>query len=232
MSSSKVAIVTGASHGIGYSIACELASMGYSLGILSRTADEIGATAHEIESTHAGVKVIAEAFDVSDRAAALRFISRVERELGVVSVLVNNAGEYLPGTTKASAEQVRRMMEVNYDAATFFVEGVVEGMRRNHSGYIFNIASVCGVEAYADVGAYCASKFALVGWSQALDKELAKDGIKVTALCPSWVYTRLASGSPLKPHQMIQPDDIAKSVRYLLSLSPAVRVREVVMHCE
>ena len=232
MSSPKVAIVTGASHGIGYSIACELASMGYALGIVSRTAQEISATAEEISTTHSGVKVLAEAFDVSDRVAALRFSARVERELGVISVLVNNAGEYLPGTTAVSAEQARRMMDVNYNAATFFVEGVVEGMRRNRSGYIFNIASVCGVEAYADVGAYCASKFALVGYSTALDKELAKDGIKATAVCPSWVHTRLASGSPLEAHQMIQPDDIAKSVRYLLNLSPAARVRELVIHCQ
>jgi 3-oxoacyl-[acyl-carrier protein] reductase len=232
MSSGKVAIVTGASHGIGRAIAHELASMGYSLGIVSRKADEIARTAHEIASMHAGVRVITEAFDVSDRDSALRFVARVGRELGDVSVLVNNAGEYLPGTTKASAEQVRRMMEVNYNAATFFVEGVVEGMRRANSGYILNIASICGVEAYAEVGAYCASKFALVGYSNALDQELAADGIKVTALCPSWVHTRMASASPLQAHQMIQPDDIAKSVRYLLSLSPAARVREVVLHCE
>jgi 3-oxoacyl-[acyl-carrier protein] reductase len=231
MSSPKVAIVTGASRGIGCAIANELASMGYALGIVSRNPDEIEARSRELSERYAGCKVVTGAFDVSERSSVVRFVADVESVLGPVSVLVNNAGEYLPGTTKATADQVRRMMEVNYNAATFFVEGVLKGMQRLHGGYIFNVASVCGVEAYPDVGAYCASKFALVGYSAALDKELAAYGIKVTALCPSWVNTRLASGAPLQGDEMIQPEDLAKTVRYLMSLSPAARVRELVMHC-
>jgi 3-oxoacyl-[acyl-carrier protein] reductase len=104
-------------------------------------------------------------------------------------------------------------------------------MKKASGGHIINIASICGVEAYPEVGGYCASKFALVGYSEALDQELADFGIKVTAICPSWVTTRMSSRSPVPPELRIQPEDMASTVRYVLSLTAAARVRQVVIHC-
>jgi NAD(P)-dependent dehydrogenase (short-subunit alcohol dehydrogenase family) len=82
------------------------------------------------------------------------------------------------------------------------------------------------------VGNYCASKFALVGYSSSLAQELAPVGIKVTALCPDWVNTRQAINAPMKPEEMIQTSDIAATVRYLLSLGRTAAVREIVIHCK
>jgi len=228
----NVAIVTGASRGIGLAIATELASQGYSLGIIARTRADIEGVSLDLQKQFPLVRVISGVFDVVDGVSAVDFVRRVCAELGIVSVLVNNAGHYQLGTSSMPMEESQRLMDVNFLAATRFVQAVLPSMKKLGRGYIFNIASLCGVEAFADVGSYSASKFALVGYSSSLAQELAPMGIKVTALCPSWVNTRQAGGAPIKPEEMIQTSDIAVTIRYLLSLGPTASIRKIVIHCK
>jgi short-subunit dehydrogenase len=227
----SVAVVTGASRGIGNAIAKDLAKQGYSLGLIARVEEDLIMAADELRMLHPEITVCAMACDLASEEDTLSAISKIITELGSVTVLVNNAGEYRFGTSTMEPDQLRRLLEVNFVAATRLVQAVLPSMKEAGTGYIVNIASICGVEAYAEVGGYCASKFALVGYSEALDQELANDGIKVTAICPSWVATRMSSRSPIPPESRIQPEDIAGTVRYLLSLTPAARVRQVVVHC-
>jgi short-subunit dehydrogenase len=226
----KVAVVTGASKGIGFAIASELASLGYSLGLIARSQSDIEEASREIQKRFPGVNVITEAFDIVEGNAE-GFISRVCDELGSVSVLVNNAGYYRTGTSSMPMDEVQRSIDVNFLAAVRFVQAVLPSMKKLGKGYIFNVASLCGVEAFPDVGNYSASKFALVGYSSALSQELAPIGIKVTALCPSWVNTQNSEGAPMKQSEMIQTDDLALTVRYLLSLGSSASVREIVIRC-
>lgn len=228
----NVAIVTGASRGIGLAIATELAGLGYSLGLVSRSSAEIESASREILKQFPEVKIVTSAFDVTDGVSAENFVKLVSSELGIVSVLVNNAGDYRLGTSSMPIDELQQLMDVNFIAATRFVHAVLPAMKKLGRGYIFNIASVCGVEAYGDVGSYCASKFALVGYSSSLTQELAPMGIKVTAICPSWVNTRIASGSSKKPEEMIQPGDLATTIRYLLGLGQSASIREIVIHCK
>ncbi len=228
----NVAIVTGASRGIGLAIATELAGLGYSLGIVARTKPDIERAAESIRKQYPEVMVIDEAFDVVDGASTKNFVRRVSEELGTVSVLVNNAGDYKTGTSLMPTEETQRMMDVNFLAATRFVQAVLPSMKKSGRGYIFNIASMCGVQAFSDVGNYCASKYALVGYSSSLAQELAATGIKVTAVCPSWVNTRQAEGAPIEPEEMIQTNDIALTIRYLLTLGMSASIREIVIHCK
>ncbi len=225
------AIVTGASRGIGNAIANDLAAQGYSLGLIARVEEDLRAAARKIQLSHPGISVYAMACDLASEQETEKAVTTLLDQLGSVSVLVNNAGEYLQGTSTMEPERLRRLLEVNFVAACRLVQAVLPKMKEGKSGYIFNIASICGVEAYPEVGGYCASKFALVGYSEALDQELANYGIKVTAICPSWVTTRMSSRSPVPPELRIQPEDMASTVRYLLSLTPAARVRQVVVHC-
>jgi len=213
-------------------VAAELAGMGYSLGLIARSNEDIKKSALEIGERFPAVRTITGAFDVADGLSTDDFVKNVCSELGDVSVLVNNAGDYRTGTSEMPAEVTERMMDVNFLAAARFVQAVLPSMKKTGSGYIFNIASICGVEAFSDVGSYCASKFALVGYSSSLAQELAPMGIKVTALCPGWVNTRQAASAPIKPEEMIQTSDIAATVRYLLSLGPTASVREIVIHCK
>jgi len=227
----SVAIVTGASRGIGNAIARELAEQGYSLGLIARGDPDLRQAAQELRTAYPGISVSALACDLASETATTEAIATLIDELGPVSVLVNNAGEYQPGTSTMEPDQLRRIMEVNFVAASRLVQAVLPGMKEARKGYIINIASICGIEAYPDVGGYCASKFALVGYSEALDQEVARHGIKVTAICPGWVATRLSSRSPIPPESQIQPEDIARTVRYLLSLSRAARIRQITVRC-
>jgi 3-oxoacyl-[acyl-carrier protein] reductase len=227
----KVAIVTGASRGIGLAIALELAGQGYSLGIIARSKSGIEKAAADIQKKFSRSKVFPAAFNAADGESADNFVSRVNSELGIVSVLVNNAGDYRKGTSSMTPDELQKLMDVNFLAAANFVRAVLPSMKKLGGGHIFNIASICGVQAFADVGGYSASKFALVGYSSALAQELAPSGIKVTALCPSWVNTKQAAGAPVKPEKMIQPEDIAVTIRYLLSMRPTASIREIVIHC-
>ena len=227
----NAAIVTGASRGMGYAIALELASQGYSLGLMAQKEDGIKKAAEEIRKKYPEVKIVTAAFDVADGARVNEFINRVTSELGDILILVNNAGDNPTGTSTMPIDELQRLMDVNFLATTRFVQGVLPSMKKNGRGHIFNIASICGVEAFADVGGYCASKYALVGYSSSLTQELSPMGIKVTALCPSWVNTEMASRAPLKPEEMIQTSDIALTIRYLLSLGPTASIREIVIHC-
>ena len=227
----KAALITGASRGIGLAIARELAALGYSLGLVSRSQTDLHTAADSLRAEHPGIEIVTGAFDVADDSKIKSFVEDVSNQFGGVSVMVNNAGELDQGTSQATPETLRRLVEVNLIAATVFAQAVIPAMKRERKGYIVNIASICGVEAYPEVGAYCASKFGLVAYSHALDQELAPYGIKVTALCPSWVNTRMSAHSPVKREEMIQPADLGGTVRYLLSLSAGARVREMVIHC-
>jgi short-subunit dehydrogenase len=231
MKQDKVAVVTGASQGIGYAIATELASLGYSLGLIARTKADIEKTSRDIQKKYPDVKVIYSAFDIVDGAKADNFIRRVCTELGSISVLINNAGYYRSGTSSVPMDEVQRLIDVNFFAAVRFVQAVLPSMKKLGRGYIFNIASLAGVETFAEVGSYSGSKFALVGYSKSLSQELAQLGIKVTVLCPSWVNTKNSKDAPMKPEQMIQVEDIALTVRYLLSLGSSALVREIIIRC-
>jgi len=231
MKQDKVAVVTGASQGIGLAIATELASLGYSLGLIARTKADIEKTSRDIQKKYPDVKVINAAFNIVDGAKADNFIRRVCSELGSISVLINNAGYYRSGTSSVPMDEVQRLIDVNFFAAVRFVQAVLPSMKKLGHGYIFNIASLAGVETFAEVGSYSGSKFALVGYSKSLAQELAPLGIKVTVLCPSWVNTKNSKDAPMKPVQMIQVEDLALTIRYLLSLGSSALVREIIIRC-
>ena len=231
MKQDKVAVVTGASQGIGLAIATELASLGYSLGLIARTKADIEKTSRDIQKKYPDVKVINAAFDIVDGAKADNFIRLVYSELGSISVLINNAGYYRSGTSSVPMDEVQRLIDVNFFAAVRFVQAVLPSMKILGRGYIFNIASLAGVETFAEVGSYSGSKFALVGYSKSLAQELAPLGIKVTVLCPSWVNTKNSKDAPMKPVQMIQVEDLALTIRYLLSLGSSALVREIIIRC-
>jgi len=227
----NVAVVTGASRGIGFAIATELASQGYSLGLIARSKADIEKAARKIQKQFPEVKIITGAFDIANGVKAKDFIRRICAELGSISVMVNNAGYYRSGTSSMPIDEVQRSLDVNILAAARFVRAVLPSMKKLGRGYIFNIASLAGKEAFPDVGGYSASKFALVGYSSALAQELAPLGIKVTVLCPSWVNTQNAGGAPMKHEHMIQVEDMALTVRYLLSLGATALVREIIIRC-
>jgi 3-oxoacyl-[acyl-carrier protein] reductase len=234
MSDHPVAIVTGAGRGIGRALAIALAQDGYQTVLVARSREQLESAACDIaELGEATPKPLVYCLDIADQGAVRRTAQSIIERLGRVDVLVNNAGQWAGGALDVSAEQFQRLLAVNVAGALTFVQAAVPAMKRQGHGHIFNVASRAGKVGFALEGAYCASKFALVGLGESLYKELSPLGIKVTSLCPAWVDTGMAqqAGTPLPSEEMIQPDDIVKTVRWLLSLSPVACVREVLIEC-
>ncbi|MBN1361953.1 MAG: SDR family oxidoreductase [Sedimentisphaerales bacterium] len=234
MNDRPVAIVTGAGRGIGRALALALAQDGYRTVLMARTREQLESVAGDIAQLGGAVPEPAVyALDIADQQAVREAAQSIVERFGRVDVLVNNAGRWAAGIFDISPEEFRQLLAVNVAGALTLVQTVAPVMKRQGRGHIFNIASRAGKVGFPEEGAYCASKFALVGLSEALCKELAPQGIKVTSLCPAWVDTDMArqAGTPLPSAEMIQPDDLVKTVRWLLSLSPAACVREVLIEC-
>ena len=158
-------------------------------------------------------------------------IADVVSKFGRIDLLFNNAGIGNSGSLEMSVEEFDEILAVNLRGAYSFLKAVVPIMKKQHSGTIINMASNAGKTGYAGWGAYGASKFGLVGLSESLHRELSAQGIKVTAICPNWVDTDMAKISGLSAAEMISPEDILKTVRWLLSLSPAAVIKDVLIEC-
>jgi short-subunit dehydrogenase len=235
MADQQIAIVTGASRGIGKAIALGLAEKGYKTILISRNEDKLKEVAHDIiskikdNSPHPDII----AFDLADVENIDGFIKRIKNEYGRIDVLINNAASYINGTFESSIDEFRQLIEMNLISAHELMKSVVPVMKDQKSGHIINIASRAGKIGFATTGMYSASKFALVGISESVYREYADDGIKVTAICPSWVDTEMAreAGSVLEPQEMIQTEDISKTVNYLLDISSSASIKDIMIEC-
>lgn len=230
MTKNKVAIVTGASKGIGKAIAFGLSKMSYQCILIGRNKEDLLAVSEQISKANNIFPKIIQ-LDITNTKEVKSVIADVVSEFKQIDILVNNAGIYFEGTTEINAGDFSKMLETNLSAQHSILKEVVPQMKKQKSGYIFNIASRAGKIGFAGSGAYSASKFALVGLNESLYRELNPLGISVTALCPGWVNTKMAyeAGTSLEGEQMIQPDDLFKTIKWLLSLSPGACVKEVVL---
>ena len=226
----KVALVTGASKGIGAAVARGLAQDGYSLGLISRNKNALESLAGELTKTYQ-VDVTYSAVDVSDSVMVEKAITDIHARFGRVDLLFNNAAINIRGTLELTHAEFDEIMRVNVQGAFNVLKAVVPLMKQQREGYILNVASVAAKTGFSGSGAYCGTKFALLGLSESLFHELVPLGIKVTALCPSWVDTEMASYAPFSGEQMISPNDIVRTVRYLQALSPYACPKELVLEC-
>jgi NAD(P)-dependent dehydrogenase (short-subunit alcohol dehydrogenase family) len=224
----KVAFITGASRGIGKAVALGLAKEGYRICLLSRSKKELQEVANEIDASQA--TLIYEC-DVTNINLVNQVVEDIVKKCGHIDVLFNNAGILRDGTLE-NVKDFNDMIQVNLIGAFNVLHAVVAYMKKRQQGYVFNLASLCGKVGYAGIGAYTASKFGLVGLSESLFNELASYNVKVTAICPSYVATDMVVHVEYPPQNlMIQPEDIVKIVRGLLSLSPQAYVKEIVVNC-
>ena len=228
-SQKKTAIITGASRGIGKACALGLADLGYHCILISRSLELLEEVAQQIHTNGGDSSLFA--VDLTKEHELLDCIEKIKQHYPKIDVLVNNAGMYIGGNLQMDTNDFRLQMELNLMANFNLLKDVVPIMKAQKSGYIFNIASRAGKVGFSNSGAYSASKFGLVGLSESLYRELASYGISVTAICPGWVATEMAdmAGSPLSSDEMIQPEDIYKTMKYLLDLAPNTRIKEIII---
>ena len=229
-SANQVAIITGASKGIGKAIAIGLGKMNYQTVLIGRNREDLKNVADKIANS-GGPLPLQFSLDITDSGKVKETVSDVVKQFGQIDILVNNAGIHFGGSLDLPEQDFKKMLETNLVAQLVFVQEVVPVMKKQQSGYIFNVSSRSGKVGFAGGGGYSASKFGLLGLNESLYRELTPQGIKVTALCPAWVNTQMAreAGTPLKAEEMIQPEDLYRTIIWLLSLSSGACVKEVVI---
>lgn len=196
---SRVWFITGASSGFGRALAEAALERGDQAAIAARRADALAGIAER----HAG-SALAVTLDATDAAARQQAVRRALERFGRIDVLANIAGRGSLGAVEEFApEQLREQMELNFFAAAELTRIVLPVMRAQGSGHILNLTSIGGLVAVGGFGPYCASKFALEGWSEALRDEVKPLGIHVTIVEPGAFRTEFAGPSNMRPAQQI-----------------------------
>ena len=216
----RTVLVTGASRGIGRSIALRFAEEGARLGLVARTETELLATARMVEEV--GARAVAIPTDIRDFAGAQAAVEKVESEVGAVDVLVNNAGVFLwRPFLKLSPEEWDLVLATNLTGAANFCRAVLPGMVERRRGRIVNVSSIHGMRGEANLAAHSAAKFGLIGLTQSLAREFRGDNIAVNAVCPGTVENRLEeAGAPSRNQPLAEklwPRDVARTVLFLAS---------------
>lgn len=218
--SNKVAIVTGASKGIGRAIAESLITAGAGVAITARNDDEIGRTVAELKKLGVGT-VAGYVCDVRNYEQVKAIVAEVAKEFGGLDILINNAGIGIFASVESmSVEDFRAVLETNVFGVFYCCHEAIPLMRQRGGGYIINISSLAGANPHPNMAAYNASKFGLNGFSEALMQEVRHDHIKVSYIMPGSVNTHFGGDEPSDEKSwQLQPPDIAQVVMDLLSYS-------------
>ena len=235
----RVALVTGASSGIGEATALMLAGAGARVAVAARRRDRLDDVAKRIRE-RGGEALVVEA-DFGVEAEAQRAVRETEKAFGRLDVLVNNAGVmYLEPVIEADLARWRRMFEINVLGLIAATQAALPGMRDRRDGHIVNIASTAGRLASPNGAAYSATKFGVVAFSESLRKEIYQDRIRVTVVEPGLVATELREHIGHAATQKVindwaasvrqlQPDDVARAILYAVTQPPHVCVNEILM---
>lgn len=212
-------VITGASSGIGAATALQFAAIGASLALAARRVDRLEAVAAQARA--AGARdAVAIPTDVREQSQVAHLVTRAAERFGGIDILINNAGVgHVAKVVEVAIEDMQRLIETNFLSVLYGSQAVMPIMQRQGHGHIMNVASVVGRRAAPWIGAYCATKFAVIGLSEALRMEAARDHIHVSIICPASTETEFfheasrKSGRHIKPIGPTQPaEKVAKAI--------------------
>jgi short-subunit dehydrogenase len=229
----RAAIVTGASRGIGLALARALGEEGYGLTISARKPDSLERTAHELREQ--GFEVEYLAANMADEEAITEVVRLHRDHFGRLDVLVNNAGV---GIGAQAGEQQTKYVDlqlgVNLRAIVLFYRECLDLLRaagaEHGNALVVNLASIAGKSPQPWLSVYSATKAAVVAYTQAMNKELNGDGVKSVAFCPGFVDTDMTDfvKESVPPDKMLRPEDMGEALRFLLRVSPACVIPEII----
>lgn len=224
----KVALVTGASRGIGFAIAEKLASLGAKLSLCARNANRLEDAANRLRpKTDA---LFAARLDVTRSNDVATFVQQTEQSLGQIDILVNNAGiGYFGPVQEASESTWDSVLDTNLKAVFLVSKAVASGMIARGTGHIINISSLAGKNAFKNGAIYCASKWGLMGLTECMAEDLRGFGIRVSAVCPGTVNTEFSPHPGKDGAKMLQPGDIAHAVAMIVTQTPQSFISEVLL---
>lgn len=227
----NVALITGASRGIGGAIARRLAENGVSLAISARSREALDAAADELGKL--GIQTLACPADLADPAQAAGIVQKAAAHFGRLDIVINNAGIALPRPLEQTPDKEWDLhIAINARAPFIICREAIPHLRKSRAASIINISSVVGAKGYFHQGAYTASKHALMGMTKVLAQELHEDGIRVHAISPGGVATDMvASTRPdIDPATLIAPGEIADIVLFLLTHRNNAVIDEIAVH--
>ncbi len=211
-----VALVTGASRGIGKAIALELASLGYDLALVGRDDSSLA----ETEALAGNVRVCRIVADLSQAASADLIVQKTVETLGGLDLLVNCAGVPQKGPfTEVTPDEWDRVFAINARAPFFICKAALEPLKKSSKPIVINISSVVGFKGYIHQSVYSSSKHALAGFTKVFAKEVQSFGIRVHMISPGGVATEMVRKMrpDIDPSELIQPEEIAEIVRFLVT---------------
>ena len=228
----RAAIVTGASSGIGFAIARMLLEEGWDMTLGGRRPEKLETAVAELDG---GERVISMAGSMADEETIQKLVAAHRERFGRLDLLVNNAGVGIgAAVAELETKRVDMQLDVNLRSIFLFYRECVGLLRaaaaEHHNAIVVNTASISGKTGEAWLSVYSATKAGVVGFTEAMNKEISGEGIKSCALCPAFVDTPMTDfvkGS-VSADDMIRPEDIAEAVRMLLHVSPACVIPEII----
>ncbi|MFD2513683.1 SDR family NAD(P)-dependent oxidoreductase [Pontibacter locisalis] len=233
----RIAFVTGATSGIGWATAVELAKNGYHIIATGRRTERL----EELKQEITNMPVYTLAFDVRDKDAVQQAVNSLPEEWQQIEVLINNAGNAhgLAPFQEGSLEDWDAMMDINVKGLLYVSHAVLPLMQKQKKGHIINIGSIAGKEVYPNGNVYCASKHAVDAISKAMRIDLVQEGIKVSEVNPGLVETEFSevrfkgdtarAASVYKGYQALQAQDIAELISFIVTRPAHVNLAEVLV---
>ena len=229
----RVVVITGASAGIGQACARALMREGASLVLTARRQDRLEQLVAEAKQL--GLSALFVVGDAREEATARRTVDQAVQSFGRIDILINNAGVgNYKNLVDSSVDDYDEMMDSNMRSTFLFTRHTVPVMIKQRDGLILMISSMAGVYGFAGEAAYCATKFAQVGFAQGLDKELRPHGIKVGTINPGGVKTEFAIGKGrtekgVEESNMLEAEDVAQAVLFACTQPPGSRIIQIQM---
>ncbi len=228
----RVAIVTGASRGIGRSTALALAKMGATVVAAARNSDKLGSLASEAADLRCPGRIVSRVLDVTDAATVEKWIDEIATEFGRIDVVVNNAGITRDGLLMNMTDaQFDEVLTTNLRSVFWMTRAVAKYMVRARFGRIINIASVSGLMGNPGQANYAAAKAGVIGFTKTVAKELGRRGVTCNAVAPGFIRTDMTNVLPEKVKEQVltiiplqrfgEPEEVASVVAFLASSSAA-----------
>ena len=226
----KNALITAATKGMGRAIAIAFAKENANLAICARTESDLSAFKAELLAINPNIKVVTAAIDVSVKDQLLQFAQNAETELGDISIIVNNAGIYVPNPILEDADDTLDVsLGINLQPAYLLYKYFGKKMIAAGEGHIFNICSVAALTPVVSAGSYSVTKFALLGLTKVMRLEMQAHGVKVTAIIPGSTLTNSWDGVAVEKDTMVLPEDITSAIINIYKMSPGANVDEIII---
>jgi short-subunit dehydrogenase len=226
----KNALITASTKGMGKATAIALAKQGISLAICARTSADLDAFKDELAAINPAIKIFTAVVDVSIKQQLLDFAAGAEKELGFISILVNNAGMYEHSSILDDADgTLQKHIDTNLAPAYELYRYFGKKMIAAKEGHIFTICSVASLNPIAEAGTYSVTKYALLGLNKIMRTEMQPYGVKVTAIIPGSTLTDSWKGMEVDKYKMVLPEDVASAIVNIYNMSAGANVDEIII---